>query len=104
MRHAAATGETRTTHCWIIVEKNAPHLVSRRSTTPELLAAGTTLVQDILADYAQCLATGIWSTFDSASTEPPAAYTPVSYESWMANTPTPVRPLGLPFTPEIVEA
>ena len=104
MLHAAATGETRTTHCWIIVEKNAPHLVSRRSTTPELLAAGTTLVQDILAEYAQCLATGIWSTFDSASTEPPAAYTPVSYESWMANTPTTVRPLGLPFTPEIVEA
>ena len=104
MLHNASSGETRGTHCWIIVEKNAPHLVSRRSTTPELLAAGTTLVHSILAEYAQCLATGTWSTFDSASTEPPAAYTPVGYESWMANTPTTVRPLGLPFTPEIVEA
>ena len=102
--HTAATGQTRHTHCWVIVEKFAPHLVSRRSTTPELLSAGLTLMTDLLAEYAACLASGLWSTFDSDSLDPSEAFTPIAFQPWMANPPGAAAAGCYPFIPEVVEA
>ena len=104
MIHNATTGESRSTHCWVIAERKFPHLIARRASSPDLLAAGTALVHSILADYAQSLATDTWSSYDSDSMDPLTAFSPIPFEPWMANAPASVRPLCLPFTPEIVEA
>ncbi|MEI7937240.1 MAG: hypothetical protein WCK27_11155 [Verrucomicrobiota bacterium] len=86
--HNFATNEDRQTHCWIIVEKLPPHLVARRRTTPLLLGAGNAVLSQIFSDYAHCLDTGIWPSFDSDSDLPSEAFTPVTFEPWMALPPT----------------
>ena len=46
----------------------------------------------------------ISSSFDSDSTVPDQAFAPILFQPWMASAPDSVRPLSLPFTPEIIEA
>jgi len=102
--HNAATGETRATHCWLIVEKAPPHLVARRATSPLLLAAGYSVLSLILAEYAGCLASGIWPSYDSDSLAPSEAFTPIEFEPWMALPPGPGSPANYDAVPENFDA
>ena len=102
--HNFATGQSRHTHCWVIVEKSTPHLVARRRTTPILLAAGNSVLSQIFSEYAHCLDTGIWPSFDSDSLLPSEAFTPVTFEPWMALPPTSANPLNYEPTPEHSDA
>ena len=98
--HNAANDQKRNTHCWIIVETAPPHLVARRRTTPLLLAAGISVLSQMLSDYAHCLDTGIWPSFDSDSLVPSEAFTPIAFEPWMGLPPDSAYPLNYEELPE----
>ena len=99
-----ATTQSRHTHAWIVLEKHAPHLISRRASTPDILSAGFSIISAMIASYAQSLSSGIWPGFDSDSHAPSEAFTPCTFEPWMAQAPSGVIP-SYPFTvPDAIDA
>jgi hypothetical protein len=83
MLHAAATGEPRTVHLWLLVEGKAPYLVARRRVDAELLQKGRDTVAALLGTYAQCVKTGKWPAFEAENVGTINAWTPVYLEPWM---------------------
>jgi hypothetical protein len=81
--YAAATNDPRPTHVWVIVERDAPHILGRRRTTPEMLIAGRTALDDLMAAYAQCLKTGHWPAFDPLVPGAQESWSQFSLEPWM---------------------
>ncbi len=58
----------------------------------------------ILAEYAGCLASGIWPSYDSDSLAPSEAFTPIEFEPWMALPPGPGSPANYDAVPENFDA
>ena len=81
--YAAATDDPRPTHLWSLVEESEPHIVGRRKSSPELLGAGSTLLEQLLAAYARCRLSGVWPAFDPLSQEFLGSWTTVYLEQWM---------------------
>ena len=81
--YAAATHDPRPTHVFVLVERDAPHILGRRRTTPEMLVAGRTALADLMAAYAKCLKTGVWPTFDPCLPGAPEAWSQFHLEPWM---------------------
>ena len=80
---AAATGEPRSTHFWCICERYEPYLTARRRATPELMAKGSDTLAQLMAAYAQCLATQNWPAFDVSAPGSVNAWSEVFLEPWM---------------------
>lgn len=81
--YAAATADPRPTHLWVLVERDEPHLIGRRRTTPEMLNAGRQALTDLLAAYAKCLDQGVWPAFDPERPGSLDAWTQFHLEPWM---------------------
>ena len=64
-------------HLWILAERTAPHLVSRRSAAPELLALGDTILGRSAQRLRHCLKSGIWPAFDRSAPSTLEGFTPV---------------------------
>ena len=81
--YAAATHDPRPTHVWVIVERDAPHILGRRRTTPEMLVAGRKALEDLMGAYAQCLKSGKWPAFDPCIPGAPESWGQFHLEPWM---------------------
>jgi hypothetical protein len=81
--YAAATSDPRPTHVWVLVERDEPHIIGRRRTSPEMLLAGRTGLDDLMAAYAKCLKTGLWPTFDPNLPGAQEAWSRFHLEPWM---------------------
>jgi hypothetical protein len=80
---AGLAGGPRPEHLWVLVESEAPFLVGRRRTTPEMLTAGRNAYEALLRSYAQCLASGTWPAFDPERPGSLNAWSPFHLEPWM---------------------
>jgi len=80
---AAATNDPRPTHVWVLVERDEPHIIGRRRTSPEMLIAGRTALDQLMAAYAKCLKTGLWPAFDPNLPGAQEAWSPFHLEPWM---------------------
>ena len=81
--YAAATNDPRPTHVWVLVERDEPHIIGRRRTTPEMLIAGRTALDELMAAYAKCLKTGLWPAFDPDLPGAQEAWSQFHLEPWM---------------------
>ena len=81
--YAAATNDPRAMHVWVLLEREPPHVLGRRRTTPEMLAAGRSARDELMAAYAKCLKTGIWPAFDPLLPGADAAWSEFHLEPWM---------------------
>jgi hypothetical protein len=81
--YAAAAGDPRPTHVWVLVERDEPHILGRRRTTPEMLNAGRQTLADLLAAYAKCLKSGVWPPFDLCVPGSQDSWSQFHLEPWM---------------------
>ena len=81
--YAAATNDPRPTHVWVLVERDEPHIIGRRRTSPEMLIAGRTALDQLMAAYAKCLKTGLWPAFDPDLPGAQEAWSAFHLEPWM---------------------
>jgi hypothetical protein len=81
--YAAATSDPRPTHVWVLVERDEPNIIGRRRTTPEMLIAGRTALDDLMAAYAKCLKTGTWPMFDPNLPGAQESWSQFHLEPWM---------------------
>ena len=86
---AAATGNPRPTHAWVLVERLEPYLVARRRSTPSVLEAGRLRLASIMARYCLAIRDNDWPSLDPEHADPDVAFSPVDYEPWMALPPDP---------------
>jgi hypothetical protein len=68
---------------WVLVERDTPHIIGRRRTSPEMLAAGRTALATLMAAYAKCVATGLWPAFDPLVPQSEDSWSPFHLEAWM---------------------
>ena len=81
--YAAATNDPRPTHVWVLVERDAPHIIGRRRASPEMLIAGRTALDQLMGAYAKCLQTGTWPMFDATIPGSQNSWSPFHLEPWM---------------------
>ena len=86
---AAATGNPRPTHAWVLVERLEPYLDARRRSTPSVLEAGRLRLASIMARYRLAIRDNDWPSLDPEHADPDVAFSPVDYEPWMAHPPDP---------------
>ena len=61
----AATGEARDTFCHILIENYPPYQTGRSMLSQQKLEYGRILYRAFLAQYAQCLKTGVWPDYQT---------------------------------------
>jgi len=76
---AAVTGSSRPHHVWLLIEEHEPFITARRRTTPAMLDLGRRALSSLMASYAQCLATGIWPSFDPPVVNSLDAFSPFAF-------------------------
>ena len=76
-------------HLWLVAERNAPHLVGRRSASTELMTLGDTILEALLNSYANCIHSGVWPAFDRSAPLTLEGFTPVFLEPWMTQGSSP---------------
>ncbi len=79
---AAATGNPRQLAYIIIAETVEPFEPARRSLSPTFLQLGRRTYETMLAQYAACLDTNTWPSYDLSEVGP-AAWTTLETEPWM---------------------
>jgi hypothetical protein len=83
MLHGVAVGDPRPHHVWVLLERDEPHVVGRRCTSPEMLNAGRQALGELMGAYAQCLKSNRWPGFDPGAPGTADAWTPFHLEPWM---------------------
>ncbi len=100
--YAAATGLPRPCFYFLLVEAMDPWETGRRSLSPTFLQLGRRTYETMLAQYAACLSTRTWPSYDLAAPDH-TAFSAVETEPWMhqgeATSAGFIPPNGAPTSP-----